>query len=308
MLLPNSHLQLCRKKCYICAEHSILTHEPMKLQFRKYHGLGNDFIIVDGRGEQTSLDWLTPERIRFLCDRHLGIGADGILLLERGKKTLYRMILFNADGGRAEVSGNGLRCFLLFLRDIGENISGPVQIETDAGISEAEFVAENRVRVQMPAPIFGKFGRTPPAQSAQMLQRLEVANSFFDVVLLSVGNPHCVIFGPPRDEIFVRTYGPLIEKLPIFPTGVNVEFAHVTSNSSCQLAVWERGAGLTLACGSGATATVCAGVALGKFRAGMPITVSQAGGDLQITVQHDFSEVVLEGPAEFVFEGELDIP
>ncbi|MFH1011709.1 MAG: diaminopimelate epimerase [bacterium] len=273
----------------------------MKFRFRKYHGLGNDFVIVDRRKEQSSPDWLTPERIRFLCNRHLGIGADGILLLERGKKTVFRMILFNADGGRAEVSGNGLRCFLLFLRDIGEPISGPVQIETDAGISEAEIVGENRVKVQMPPPVFA------PSNRESMLQRLEVANSFFDVVILSVGNPHCVIFGPARDEIFVRTYGPLIEKLPIFPAGTNVEFAHVMGNTSCQLAVWERGAGLTLACGSGAAATACAGVAPGKLRSGTPITLSQLGGDLQIIVQPDFSMVTLEGPAEFVFEGEIEV-
>jgi diaminopimelate epimerase len=274
----------------------------MKVRFRKYHGLGNDFIIIDRRDEPSSLDWLPPERIRFLCNRHFGIGADGILLLQRGQRTDYRMILFNADGGRAEVSGNGLRCFLLFLRDIGEKVSGPVQIETDAGISEAEIVGEDRVRVQMPPPVFTGSTYEP------VLQRIEVANSSFDALLLSVGNPHCVIFGPPRDEIFVRTYGPLIERLPMFPAGVNVEFAHVTSDTSCQLAVWERGAGLTLACGSGATATVCAGDALGNFRASVPVTVSQAGGDLQITVQSDYSRVVLEGPAEFVFQGDIDIP
>jgi len=280
----------------------------MRLKFHKYHGLGNDFILFDGRtGEAKLMTHLTPESVRSLCDRHFGIGADGILVLEHGEKARFRMALINADGSPAEVSGNGLRCFLLFLRDIGEEISGPVQIETGAGISVAEVVGNDRVQVQMPLPVFAPFGREQPSQSEKLLQHLEVANCSFDAVLLSVGNPHCVIFGPPRDEIFARTYGPLIEKLPIFQAGANVEFAHVTRNTSCQLVVWERGAGLTLACGSGATATVCAGVTLGKFRAGVPVTVTQSGGDLQITVQADCSRATLDGPAQFVFTGIIDI-
>lgn len=274
----------------------------MRLKFHKYHGLGNDFILFDGRtGEPKLMTRLTPESVRSLCDRHFGIGADGILVLEHGENARFRMALINADGSPAEVSGNGLRCFLLFLRDIGEKISGPVQIETGAGISVAEIVGNDRVQVQMALPVFA----APTRES--MLQRLEVANCSFDAVFLSVGNPHCVIFGSPRDEIFARTYGPLIEKLPIFAAGANVEFAHVTSSTSCQLVVWERGAGLTLACGSGATATVCTGVALGKFRAGVPVTVTQAGGDLQVTVQADYSMVTLDGPAQFVFSGIIDI-
>lgn len=274
----------------------------MKIRFRKYHGLGNDFLLFDGRaGAPKLMSQLTPETVRRLCDRHFGIGADGILVLEQGDKAPYRMVLINADGSPAEVSGNGLRCFLLFLRDIGEKISGPIQIETGAGISEAEIIEGNQVRVQMPPPVFAASTRE------SLLQRLDVANYSFDAAILSVGNPHCVIFGPPRDEIFARTYGPLIDKLPIFPTGANVEFAHRTSDSSCQLVVWERGAGLTLACGSGATATICAGVALGKFRAGVPVTVTQPGGDLIVTVQPDYSKVTLDGPAQFVFAGDIDI-
>jgi len=280
----------------------------MKLRFRKYHGLGNDFLLFDGRtGEPKLMTQLTPESVRSLCDRHFGIGADGILVLEHGENARFRMALINADGSPAEVSGNGLRCFLLFLRDIGEEISGPVQIETGAGISVAEVVGNDRVQVQMPSPVFAGSGLMSPPQAGKLLQRLEVANCPFDAVFLSVGNPHCVIFGPPRDEIFARTYGPLIEKLPVFPAGANVEFAHVTSSTSCQLVVWERGAGLTLACGSGATATVCAGVALGKFRAGVPVTVTQSGGDLQVTVQPDYSKVTLDGPAQFVFTADIDI-
>jgi diaminopimelate epimerase len=274
----------------------------MKQPFRKYNGLGNDFILFDGRdGEPKLLTRLTPEIVRHLCDRHFGIGADGILMLEKGNKASFRMVLVNSDGTPAEMSGNGLRCFLLFLRDIGEKISGLIQIETGAGISEAEIIGENQVRVQMPSPIFVGSNRE------SMLQRLEVANCTFDAMILSAGNPHCVIFGPVRDEIFARTYGPLIEKLPIFPGGANVEFAHITSDTSCRLVVWERGAGLTLACGSGATATVCAGVALGKFRAGASVTVTQPGGDSFVTVQPDYSTVTLDGPAHFVFAGEIEI-
>ncbi len=271
----------------------------MKLSFKKYHGLGNDFIVLDGRAETPAL---RPEHVRALCDRHRGIGADGVLSLQTGQQALYRMVLHNADGSPAEVSGNGLRCFALFLRDIGEDISGSIRIETGPEISEVEIVQDNHVRVQMPRP---NFHVEPPMKPKT--QRLDVAGQSFEVLLLSVGNPHCVIFGPLRDEIFVRTYGPLIEKDNIFPAGTNVEFAHIISRNSCQLTVWERGAGLTLACGSGAAATVCAGAILGKLQTGAPVTVIQNGGDLDVTVSPDFSQVTLEGPAQFVFSGEIII-
>ena len=271
----------------------------MKLSFRKYHGLGNDFLILDGRA---GIPMLEPEHVRALCDRHRGIGADGVLILQAGQKAPYRMVLHNADGSPAEVSGNGLRCFALFLRDIGENVSSSIYIETGPEISAVEIVQGNRVRVQMPRP---NFNVKPPMKPKT--QTLKVAGQSFEALLLSVGNPHCVIFGPLRDEIFVRTYGPLIEKDNVFPAGTNVEFAHIISRNSCQLTVWERGAGLTLACGSGAAATVCAGAALNKLQSGAPVTVTQAGGDLHVTVNPDFSQVALEGPAEFVFSGEIII-
>ncbi len=271
----------------------------MKLSFRKYHGLGNDFLILDGRTEIPSL---APEQIRALCDRHRGIGADGILTLKTGQQAPYRMVLHNADGSPAEISGNGLRCFALFLRDIGEDVSGSIHIETGPEISEIEIVQDNRVRVQMPRPNFHIESPMKPKT-----QTLNVAGQSFEALMLSVGNPHCVIFGPLHDEIFVRTYGPLIEKDKIFPAGTNVEFAHITSRNSCLLTAWERGAGLTLACGSGAAATVCAGAVLGKLQSGAPVTVTQAGGDLHITVNPDFTQVTLEGPAQFVFAGEIAI-
>jgi diaminopimelate epimerase len=271
----------------------------MKLSFKKYHGLGNDFVILDGRAETPALD---PEQVLTLCDRHRGIGADGVLILEKGQQTPFRMVLYNADGSPAEVSGNGLRCFALFLRDIGEDVSGSIHIETGLDISEVEIVQDTLVRVQMPRPNFNIEPTMKPGT-----KRLHVAGQSFDALILSVGNPHCVVFGPLRDEIFVRTYGPLIEKDKSFPAGTNVEFGYITSRNSCQLTVWERGAGLTLACGSGAAATVCAGAALGKLQSGAPVTITQAGGDLQIIVTPDLSQVTLEGTAEFVFSGEIII-
>lgn len=274
----------------------------MKIPFKKYHGLGNDFILIDGRDVPTSLD---TRKIHTWCDRHRGIGADGILILEAGHQVPYRMVLYNSDGSPAEISGNGLRCFLLFLRDIGEQVSGPIQIETATEIVKAEIVDGGHVRVQMPRPVFG------PSRDSKLTgdstQRLKANDLAFDCLMLSLSNPHCVIFGPARDETFVKTYGPLIEKHTLFPKGANVEFAHILNDVHCQLTVWERGAGLTQACGSGATATVVAGVALTKLRANESVTVSQPGGDLQIIVEEDFSRVTLEGPAQFVFAGEIII-
>ena len=175
------------------------------LAFRKMHGAGNDFVVLDRRagGPEAS-----AALARALGDRHRGVGADGILTLQKGDKASYRMLLHNADGSPAEVSGNGLRCFALFLRDIGENVSGVIRIETGLEISEVDIVQDNLVRVQMPRP---KFHDEPPK-----MRTLKIAEQSFDALMLSVGNPHCVIFGPPRDEIFVRTYAWFLDTYPLF--------------------------------------------------------------------------------------------
>jgi diaminopimelate epimerase len=266
----------------------------MTLPFSKYHGLGNDFILLDGPVA------LSPDQIRLLCNRHTGIGADGILMRESGANADHRMLLFNADGTSAEISGNGLRCFVLFLRDCGYDVSRELTIETGGGMQHARLLDDHTVETTMPSPRFSAGGKAETLTlSAQGVR--------FAVVPVNVGNPHGVIFGPERDLEFAETYGPALEKHPAFAEGANIEFVKVLSETECRLVVWERGAGITLACGSGSTATACAGAAVGHFAFDTPIAVHQPGGTLHITVKKGYDEIRQRGPAALVFKGEVEI-
>jgi len=209
------------------------------------------------------------------------------------------MMLFNADGTAAEISGNGLRCFLLFLRERGYDIGGEITVETGGGVMRARLVTANVVEGTMPLPHFDS-GRP-------VLLDLNAKDLSFKVCAVNVGNPHGVIFGPERDIPFAETYGPILEKHPAFPEGANIEFVHVLSLRACRLVVWERGAGITLACGSGSVATAAAGAALGHFDFDSAIAVNQPGGILGITVAKGFKEIRQRGTAEFVFRGETDM-
>ncbi|RPH96591.1 diaminopimelate epimerase [candidate division KSB1 bacterium] len=269
----------------------------MKLDFCKYHGLGNDFLLMDDP-DGGLLPLLSAAKIRLLCDRHIGIGADGILVRQRSEKADHCMILFNADGSRAEISGNGLRCFVLLLRDKGYDVSRELTIETGGGIQRAALMQDGTVETTMPLPQFREGGTPTPL-------KLEARGKTFHVLPISVGNPHGVIFGFERDITFAETYGPPLEKHQAFPEGANIEFVHVLSDRACKLVVWERGAGITQACGSGSTATAAAGAALGHFVFDAPIAVHQPGGTLEITVAKDFREIRQRGPATFVFEGHI---
>lgn len=271
----------------------------MTLSFRKYHGLGNDFLLI-GDADDRLLAELSAARIRALCERHTGVGADGILVHQGSERADHRMILFNADGSSAEISGNGLRCFVLFLRDCGFDVSRELAIETGGGIQRARLMADGSVETTMPAPSFSDSGQPEPLV-------LRVKDMQFEAVPVKVGNPHGVIFGPERDIAFAETCGPALEKHPAFTEGANIEFVHVLSPRACKLVVWERGAGITLACGSGSVAAACAGAALGHFEFDVPISVRQPGGTLEITVAKNFSEIRQRGPAIFVFEGSVEL-
>jgi diaminopimelate epimerase len=271
----------------------------MNMQFRKYHGLGNDFLLWEGAPQFPTAD-LSSSQIQYLCDRHLGVGADGILIREPSSVADHKMVLFNADGSSAQISGNGLRCFVLFLKDIGYDLSREITIETGGGITRARVLESGWVESTMPRPKFS--GSDQPEMVV-----LQAREEQFFVHPVNVGNPHGVIFGEERDISFAETYGPVLETNPAFPEGANIEFVKVLSEHSCKLVVWERGAGITLACGSGSTATACAGAALGHFKFDVPISVHQPGGTLQLTIKSGFAEVRQAGPATFVFSGEISI-
>ncbi len=284
----------------------------MNLPFSKYHGAGNDFIMIDNRGDCQDL-WskLTEETIKRLCRRHHGIGADGLIVAVKvdNPEISYSMVYFNSDGRTAEMCGNGLRCLMRFLHDLGEpvQIMEQVRIMTGAGVVACSFTSENLIRVQMPNPSFSpRMAKIITDQNTVRL-RLKVPGLDYEVpgTAVGVGNPHFVIYnyemweGSDIHEIGSR----LSIWKDMFPEGVNVGFARKESSKAISLAVWERGVGPTLACGSGAVAAVAAGIAEDRFHFDQPIEVRMPGGMLKVTIGDQWSSALLEGDAVKVFDG-----
>jgi diaminopimelate epimerase len=259
------------------------------LRFAKYHGLGNDFVIVEG-------PLMSAERARRICDRHRGIGADGVLtvLPARAGGAAY-MHIYNSDGSVAAMCGNGIRCVARWLAE-RRGLDGSIAIETDAGprrctVHRGPGGGVEAVSVEMgPARVAGE-------------QEFTVGGERLRGLRVSLGNPHAVFFGEATVER-ASAAGPSIEAA--VPGGVNAGFAALRAGG-IDLVVWERGAGLTQACGTGACAAAVAAVGSGRLRAGEAIEVRLPGGPLSITVGEDVSRVTMRGPAEKVFEGETDL-
>ena len=254
-------------------------------------GIGNDFVVIDDlRRKDGLLTPLTPELARRICDRRFGIGADQILWLKPPEDASAdaRMEIYNGDGTIAEMCGNGIRAVTLHL--FGE-VGRSYRIETLAGIKTVELKPGNHVRVDMGPPVLGL-----PEGELLSLGKKQV--HFFEV---SVGNPHAVVFVDQFEVGLVEGLGPLIERHPRFPKRTNVEFVRVTGPRSIQVKVWERGAGVTLACGTGACAAAVAALETGRVRG--PVEVELPGGKL--VIEWDGGSVFLEGPAEETFRGEF---
>jgi diaminopimelate epimerase len=275
------------------------------LYFSKYHGAGNDFILVDGIKYPDTPSWWHRETIEKLCHRHYGVGADGLIVLLESESSDYRMKYFNADGQEAQMCGNGLRCLALFLRYQGYTISGPLNIQTLAGDVTVELLADDRVRVFMPAVNFSRKAIPMRGDGEAINEELMIDKHSLRFTALSVGNPHVVIFGEYSDAQ-VLDLGPKIEKHELFPQGVNVHFVKIESPDMIQQKIWERGCGATLACGSGAIAAVAAGIALGLLPHGAAIRVHQPGGELRVAVAEEFRESLLEGEAVYVYQGVVE--
>lgn len=281
------------------------------VHFYKYQGLGNDFILFDAEPEGL-LDPAHPSWIRKLCDRRFGIGADGILFAAKPKSSgAIRMAYYNADGSFAETCFNGLRCTGLHAVRTGRAAVGKsFVIESPTGLVSAVYASpEEGVRMQLAGPNFDP-ARVPVAAGSPVIDsELTIAGRSMTGTALSIGNPHFVAWestgGLEWLNERIRSVGGAVEKDPIFPRAVNFELAHRINPTEIEMAVWERGVGPTLACGSGATSTVCAGVKTGRLAAEKPVTVHMAGGDLRIIVAEDLSLVTVIGGADFVFEGEI---
>lgn len=274
------------------------------LRFTKMQGLGNDFIVIDAVRQRVDL---SADMVRRLSDRHFGVGCDQMLIIEPartpGTDFFYR--IFNASGDEVEHCGNGARCFLRFVRDKGLTDKTEIRVETVNGVIVPRLASNNQVTVDMGAPIFEP-GRIPfHAPVEAVTYSLEVEGSVVEISALSIGNPHAVQVVADVMEAPVLTQGPRIESHPRFPRRVNAGFMQIVTRHEIRLRVYERGAGETLACGTGACAAVVAGIQRGLLES--PVQVHTRGGDLSIAWQGAKTPVLMTGPAETVFEGELDI-
>jgi diaminopimelate epimerase len=297
----------------------------VKLAFTKMHGLGNDFVLIDCR-DKTFSDRLPAmgDLSRRLCHRRFGVGADQVLLLYSSETADFRMKIFNADGSEVEMCGNGIRCFAKYIWDRKLLEKEALSVETAAGIIRPERRGE-MVRVDMGEPVLepekipvktaqsSKFkvqssaentSRLTPDTSPVIDFPLKIGDREFRITCVSMGNPHAVIFVSDVGSFDVGKYGPVIERHDLFPNRVNVEFIQVLGPDRLKMRVWERGAGETMACGTGASAAAVA-ANLNRFT-GKKATVSLTGGDLEIEWGGD-NHVYMTGPAEEVFEGRMEI-
>ncbi len=277
------------------------------LPFTKMHGTGNDFVVVDVRD-------FTPDRLERLKKaaakighRNFGVGFDQMLLVGKAGRSDadLRMEIVNNDGSVVEMCGNGIRCFALYVKDHKISAKETLNVDTMAGIIRPRIVG-NLVEVDMGEPVLD--GRKiPVAVDGEIRDReLTVAGEKRTVTCVSMGNPHCVNFVPSAANAPVTSLGPKMETDPIFPKRINVEFAEVVDRRTIRLRVWERGAGETLACGTGACATAVAAAWTG--RTDRDVTVKLPGGDLKIRWDEKSNRVYMTGPAVTVFEGRLDLP
>ena len=276
------------------------------MKFTKYHGLGNDFILINSIDSPLRVNILSKERIKLLCQRKYGIGADGIISLIPSTKADFAMKISNADGSEAELSGNGLRCLALFIVEKGLTAKKEFDIETAGGITHAEITAENMVKIQMPEPTFDS-RQIPMSGPGECIDcEYFIAGEKFRITALSLGNPHCVIFRSSNPQQ-VEKWGAEIENSTIFRQSVNIEFVEILDDDAISVIVMERGVGITNACGSGACASVIAGIKTGRLKFNRNITVKQIGGVLTVKVTDDFKQVTLEGEAVKVYEGEFSM-
>ena len=276
----------------------------MKLKFTKMQGVGNDFVVIDGVRQRVDL---TPALARKLADRHFGVGCDQILLVEpAGAPGVdFRYRIFNADGGEVEQCGNGARCFVRFVREQGLTAKAEIRVETKGGVIAPRLEADDEVTVDMGAPVF-EAKRIPfVTDSDAIVQPLVVDGETVMITALSMGNPHAVQIVADVDAAPVATQGPKIEAHPRFPQRVNAGYMQVLDRGHIRLRVYERGAGETLACGTGACAAVVAGIRRGLLEPSVRVAVR--GGELTIAWAGADNPVFLTGPAVTVFEGEVDL-
>ena len=276
----------------------------MRLKFTKMHGLGNDFVVLEALARPLAL---TLDQLRLIADRHFGVGCDQILQVEppRQPDTDFYYRIFNADGGEVEQCGNGARCFVRYVRDHGLTAKRELRVGTRGGIIVPRLEDDGQVTVDMGVPEFEPSRIPFDAPARAVSYELDVDGRRLDVCALSMGNPHAVQVVADIERAPVAGEGPLIERHPRFPQRVNAGYMQVVSRRRILLRVYERGAGETLACGTGACAAVVAGILRGLLD--HEVTVATRGGDLGISWAGEGKPVMMTGPAVTVFEGEMEI-
>ena len=276
----------------------------MALNFTKMHGLGNDFIVIDAINQSVSL---TPQQVQQLADRHFGIGCDQLLLVEAAANADadFRYRIYNADGGEVEQCGNGARCFMQFVRDQGLTEKSQLQVETLGGPLQLIQQSNGEITVDMGVP------RLEPADipfTAAQRERdyvLEVIDRQFEIAAISMGNPHAVLLVDDIENTDVARIGAAIERHPRFPERVNVGFMQIVDDERIRLRVFERGAGETLACGSGACAAVVAGRQWERLSESVKVVLN--GGELVVSWAGEGQPVLMTGPATTVYQGRIEL-
>jgi diaminopimelate epimerase len=271
--------------------------------FSKMQATGNDFVVINYL--ENRLEYSFKLLAEFLCNRHFGVGADGILIIEESKVADFKMRIFNQDGSEAEMCGNGIRCFAKFVYEKNLIHKKEFKIETLAGVKDVSLLVEGKtvtsVEVNMGKPIFDL--RKIPVIDLENKNAEKIKIENFEGYPVSIGNPHCVCFVEDLDKIDIEKCGKMIENYKCFPNKTNVEFVQIINEKNIKMRVWERGVGETLACGTG---TCAASVISNKYKStNSRLTVDLLGGKLQTNYEND--EIKLIGPAEFVFEGKINI-
>lgn len=281
----------------------------MKIKFTKMQGCGNDYVYVNCMDKLID----NPEKVsQYISDRHFGIGSDGLILICPSDVADFRMAMYNADGSEGKMCGNGVRCIAKYVYEYGLTDKKKISLETKSGIKYLDMDIEDgkvqMVKVNMGAPVLKPAEipvKTDNSMDSFINQPLDVDGNTFMVTCVSMGNPHAVVFIDDTKNLDIRKYGPGFEKHPAFPEQVNTEFVQVISRNEINMRVWERGSGETFACGTGTCASVVACVLNDKTDE--KVTVHLLGGDLFIEYNRDNGTVWMTGPAEIVFDGEIEL-
>lgn len=280
------------------------------IKFTKMQGCGNDFIIIDHE-EALKADMHKDKLAKLICDRHFGVGADGLIIPNTEVEDAdIGWFFYNSDGSTAQMCGNGMRCFAKYVHDKGLVDKKSFSVKTLAGIIQPEILEDGRVRVNMSSPIF-ESEKIPFLPAKNLNYKIAVRNRIFEGNAVSMGNPHFVIFVDKSENLLelAKNYGPEIETAVEFPEKTNVEFIKIKSYKKIELCVWERGCGITLACGTGACASVVAGIMNGYIENN--VDVELLGGMVNVvwngSPNKPQGDVFLTGPAEYVFEGDFTV-